>query len=420
MIFIKVNTGRFFVLFSFIAFLLSEGCTDFAQPRVTQRDLTKNEQVGASGAEKSTMPAQVARTDAQTSSVIVSDGTSSSSPTSSAALAPYLFTLEKARIISPFVQPYIFIDDSACLVPEIIDDVLYNGVRNAIGSYANNTMTDRSLAPGRSFIVDILDSPQINAASCGQRLQINYPTLALLNENEFTAVVCHEMAHAARNDAAGMGDYESNTLKDFSDKLFAYINNHVTCKDLTCDYEHNAKDFKKLQTDAEPYREQYGIYFKTAESTADIIGGAICGKSGMAGTVYVQGLSSAHQTMSNLDAAEGLTSDVLKLADGDVLNDIPKNEMYFFVLGSLLGFETHPKAAERIEQAKRLEQFFVEQAIQSSIYSTFVGSLTKEKNRLKNAASLYLVQKQAQPSHFTVTNTKTGKKIKIPKQKRPL
>jgi hypothetical protein len=254
-------------------------------------------------------------------------------------LPPYLFRRNEFQKIKKIVDPYKPV--SSASIPSMRNSA--NLVR-LIESTINEAMKMPVHAPGRKFKVSIVDSKSMNAFMTGDsRMGLNLGTIQKSDNNEILAVICHEMAHSARNHI-----YQSSQEEDvrLPSKLVNRLNSYIGAQfdRNRATYTHDEEGYVPLRKEWDEAISEVETSAKKAESEADLIGAKICGNMGMDTQMYEKSL------ISFLKKASG-NARPLKLRDGSTFTGASPKAVF----QALFPIIEHPTNEERGEQISRLK-----------------------------------------------------------------
>jgi hypothetical protein len=311
-------------------------------------------------------------------------------------LAPYLFKRDDFQKIKKIVDPYKPVASGS--VPSVRNG---KNLVQFIESTINGAMKMSVHAPGRKFKVSIVDSKDMNAFMTGDsRMGLHLGTIAKSDENEILAVICHEMAHSARNHAYRSAQEPNVRLPR---KLLNQLNNYIgTQFDRNrATYVHNEKDYILLKKEWDEAIFEFETLAKKDESEADLIGAKICGNMGMDAQLY-------HNSIVSLFKKAGGDARPLKIKDGSTFANVTQNAM-FKVLFPIF---KHPTHEERDQQLSRLKSLLKTSSLDqdSTFYKSWIAGVEDplEKARGKN---LSLTNTDA-PSLW-IRDEKTGEVINL-------
>lgn len=269
------------------------------------------------------------------------------------APASYLLSADDVIKLRPLVEPY---RQPRATNPGGNYTQNFATYRTFAETQLNRIMSLPALTPGRRIRVNIADNDQVNAFAGGyQDVTINSGTVRAIDSTELLAVLCHELAHTARNHSVKAIAYQdsgalASDATRFYDARAAYFK--TAYNDATQAYTHDVIGYRKVLALWNVMEPRFDFYVKRQESEADILGAAICGRLGMPLDTYISALL-GFLTAGDAAAATHTSSDA-KTADqldtGDKFTLDPDN-----LTAYLFRQDSHPSNAERRSQLLRLK-----------------------------------------------------------------
>ncbi len=305
------------------------------------------------------------------SSAIDQDDSQSSTEDAQKDLPTYLFTLSEAMQIAELVEAYI---------PNNYD--MFEGataasnreeLRAYFQSFIGTMMMLQGLAPGRDIDVMVSISNVPNASASGQQIMVNEGMLVVGNSKSLLSVICHEIAHSAKNHSQkSMADQIFSDLDTFVQG--ADFNNYMNATYNGTTYTHNKADYDVLIKSWNEIAKKPSDYSKRLESEADIVGGMICAHLGMSAEDF-------HQQQAllakELGGSQGNIQTADKLADGTQI-PITQEQIQDFVTQFLFPIDSHPTINERDAQLLRTKLAINKyHDKESNLYSGFVDQLAQ-------------------------------------------
>ncbi len=322
-------------------------------------------------------------------------------------LASYMLKPEDLKKYSPIVLPYEEPGDS----PEsLVSFAALSSVRTALESNSNKIMALKDLLPGRTIEVSIIEDESLNAAANGwQQVMVNSGAVKYATEKELLTVICHELAHSARNHTAVTMEFLSTDQKAVEvwsrheRSGNAYLTKVYSISEGT--YTHNSALFAQAKADFAAFKEIFEPFRKRQEAEADAVGSMICAKAGLPVADFSGSIISF---LSKIDAPlpDG-TIGMSELKDGDVV-EIPKDLVWDFVFQ----LDSHPPNAQRALQMKTLSPHLTPFEVASSpVATTWLKELVSAR-----AASNVVALTSFMPPKTLNLKTQEGVAIKLPRK----
>lgn len=256
-------------------------------------------------------------------------------------LPRYLFKRADIEKIKKIVEPYRPIPSSP--IPSLRNAA---NLSNFIETTVNASMKLPVHSPGRTFKVSIINNRSFNAfMTSDSRIGLHLPTAVETSDDELLAVICHEMAHSARNH--GYKDAVELDRK-IPSQLATRINTYFRSQ-LDQDrgiYTHNEPEYRKLREEWDQNFSEASDNLKRAESEADLIGARICNNMGMAIDVFTRALDTFF-------GRTGSGAKPRKLRDGDAFSNVEAKTL----VKVLFPITEHPTGQERTDQINRLQAY---------------------------------------------------------------
>ena len=302
-------------------------------------------------------------------------------------LPDYLFTLSEAMQIMELVESYIPTDFD--MFEGATAAANREELRAYFQSFLGTMMMLQGLAPGRDLDVMVSDSNIPNASAAGQQIIVNEGMLMVANSKSLLGVICHEIAHSAKNHSQ-----KSQAGQVFSD-LDAFVqsaafNSYMNAAYNGTTYTHIKADYDALRKSWDVIAKKPSDYSRRQESEADIVGGMICAHLGMSGDDFYQNQALLRK---ELEGAQGEIQSAKKLADGTQI-PVSQAQIQDFVTQFLFPIESHPTPMERDAQIMRtkpaIDKFYDQE---SPLFTGFVEQL----DQLNPALSLVGAQSIQRP-----------------------
>lgn len=330
---------KIWVMNVFLCFLIAHGCGGDLESNRSRKNKEAQEE---NDKKNQDIPSQDAdqeirgnsddakpSTDEKEADLVVDEGT----------LPNYLFKRADLEKLTKIVEPYRPVPS-----PNLSSVRSAASLAQFIESTVNDAMKLPEHSPGRKFKVSIIDSKVMNAFMTGDsRMGLHVGTIAKSDESEILAVICHEMAHSARNHVyQSTQDPEARIPSRLANRLDSYLRTQFNRTSGT--YVHDEDVYSDLRKDWNEAISEVEETAKRAESEADLIGAKICGNMGMDVKLY-------HKSLISFLKKAGGSGRQLRLKDGSTFTNVSQKTIF----NLLFPIIEHPSTEERDQQIARLK-----------------------------------------------------------------
>ena len=291
---------------------------------------------------------------------------------------PYLLTIhEGEKLISPLFLKYKAPKENFEKLAERAEG--YESVEKAVKKFLADAMKHKSFSPARSFNVVVTEDEQINAfMDAYENVTINTGTVKDLAAGPTLALLCHEMAHSARNHAYKM------SIDPLWDKIDFSLEDKYWESQVDEDrklYKHDKAAYEKALKRSVSTAAPYDQGVMKSESEADIVGIHICGLLGMSPEQYLRDLG----IFMDGNQMELTNSEEDFYQDGEEYEVTDLDDLY----AELFTWPrpTHPENDERKAQISRIKNYVKPK---SNIEKEYATTWVKEHAKWKKSLSLSL------------------------------
>jgi hypothetical protein len=266
-------------------------------------------------------------------------------------LEPYLLT--RANVEDLLQQPFLDKIDMPDELSRPKNKMVAGGesMQSFLSGIMQDMLTVEELNADRKVKLTVTDDDEPNASmDAWYQAIVKTGMFAPGTDDSLLAVLCHELAHGARNHGYYLyfpdEDLQPATVavSEFLDETGEYIDD--TYKDDT--YIHDRDRYEDLWKRWKKLHAGYSAESKLSESEADVVGAHICSHLGLSPEKFGKSLYDAFTSMD--DGSRGISK--FDLPDGEEVTIEDSNPTDMFNM--LFPTDSHPTADERHEQLKRL------------------------------------------------------------------
>ncbi len=275
---------------------------------------------------------------------------------------------------------------------------------SSIERHLRSMLDINDFSPSRELNAFVVNDESINASmNAFQQMKINTGILAKTSSVEMLAVLCHEIAHSARNHVVDWID----AVKD-DPKIAPLYKKHMSSSieymeknydQNTKTYTHNRKAYARALEDLKALSKVLDPYDKRQEAEADAVGSMICAKAGMSPKVFAKAMAGLFSKMGSKEK-KGKTGEDLE--DGFEIFSSDTSAL----LSYLFSRSTHPSHDERKAQARSLVE-----AVSPYYASNAKHYEEWEEDYPKLKAKMSLLPLTSPPPKLTA---KSGEELEIP------
>lgn len=326
-------------------------------------------------------------------------------------LAEYILKKKDLEGLEPLVEPRVSAAVSGGLALKSARNS--QEFANFVADVANRSMKLSALKPGRQFKATVIADNSLNALmTLDYQIGMHTGTITKGSADEVLSVVCHEVAHGARNHA-----YKS--VKKSRELIPTEINRQIDqymARQYNLNtkvYTHRSSTYLSLRDKWDQSTPEISTYYKRQEAEADVVGAKICAYMGLSPDQFSKKIVSFLQKGSTKDrpSTQRIRS-ARDLKEGDQLQ-IPED----VVMDFFFPIDSHPTVDERKEQINRLkgELSVNEEGIDGSLYSSWSENFDKKRNTLSNSGLSLVGTSPKESGGIVFTDLSTGQEVVIEK-----